>query len=50
MDEERLKEGTYLSDKYFEEQLERIREIRAGERKFYQKVTDLYAACRGDTQ
>ena len=34
MDEERLKEGTYLSDKYFEEQLERIREIRAGERKF----------------
>ena len=45
MDEERLKEGTYLSDKYFEEQLERIREIRASERKFYQKVTDLYATA-----
>ena len=45
MDDERLKEGTYLSDKYFEEQLERIREIRASERKFYQKITDLYATA-----
>ena len=45
MDDERLKEGTYLSDKYFEEQLERVREIRASERKFYQKVTDLYATA-----
>ena len=43
MDVERLKRGTYLTDKYFEEQLERVREIRASERKFYQKVTDLYA-------
>ncbi|MFI3163949.1 MAG: virulence RhuM family protein [Bacillota bacterium] len=43
MDSERLKEGTYLTDKYFDEQLERIREIRASKRKFYQKVTDLYA-------
>ena len=43
MDDERLKQGTYLTDKYFEEQLERIREIRASERKFYQKITDLYA-------
>lgn len=42
MDDERLKRGTYLTDKYFEEQLARIREIRASERKFYQKVTDLY--------
>ena len=42
MDDERLKQGTYLTDKYFDEQLERIREIRASERKFYQKVTDLY--------
>ena len=45
MDDERLKEGTYLSDKYFDEQLERIREIRASERKFYQKITDLYATA-----
>ncbi len=37
MDEERLKEGTFLSDKYFDEQLEKIREIRLSERKFYQK-------------
>lgn len=43
MDDERLNQGTYLTDKYFEEQLERIREIRASERKFYQKITDLYA-------
>ena len=45
MDEERLKRGTYLTDKYFEEQLERVREIRASERKFYQKITDLYATA-----
>lgn len=37
MDDERLKNGSYLTDKYFEEQLARIREIRASERKFYQK-------------
>ena len=43
MDDERLKRGTYLTEKYFDEQLERIREIRASERKFYQKITDLYA-------
>lgn len=45
MDDERLKQGTYLTDKYFEEQLERIREIRASERRFYQKITDLYATA-----
>lgn len=45
MDDERLKQGTYLSDKYFDEQLERIREIRSSERKFYQKITDLYATA-----
>jgi hypothetical protein len=45
MDVERLKRGTYLTEKYFEEQLERIREIRSSERKFYQKVTDLYATA-----
>lgn len=35
MDDERLIKGTYLADKYFDEQLERVREIRASERKFY---------------
>ncbi len=45
MDDERIKRGSYLTDKYFDEQLARIREIRASERKFYQKVTDLYATA-----
>lgn len=45
MDDERLKQGTYLTDKYFDKQLERICEIRASERKFYQKITDLYATA-----
>ena len=45
MDEERLKRGTFLTDKYFDEQLERIRKIRVSERKFYQKITDLYATA-----
>ena len=45
MDDARLKQGTYLTDKYFEEQLERVREIRASERRFYQKITDLYATA-----
>ncbi|MBS6711170.1 MAG: virulence RhuM family protein [Ruminococcus sp.] len=45
LDDERLKRGTYLTEKYFDEQLERIREIRASERKFYQKITDLYATA-----
>ena len=44
MDDERLKNsGTILTKRYFEEQLERIREIRLSERKFYQKITDIYA-------
>ncbi|MDR2883644.1 MAG: virulence RhuM family protein [Deferribacteraceae bacterium] len=43
MDDERLKSGSILTDKYFEEQLQRIREIRLSERKFYQKITDIYA-------
>jgi hypothetical protein len=44
MDDERLKKGgSILSNQYFEEQLERIREIRLSERKFYQKITDIYA-------
>ena len=46
MDDERLKnDGTVLGKKYFEEQLERIREIRLSERKFYQKITDIYATA-----
>ncbi|MDY5306206.1 virulence RhuM family protein [Fusobacterium gastrosuis] len=45
IDDERLKQGSYLTDKYFDEQLERIREIRASERKFYQKITDIYATA-----
>ena len=45
MDDEWLKRGTYLTEKYFDEQLERIRENRASERKFYQKNTDLYATA-----
>ncbi|MGL4942561.1 MAG: virulence RhuM family protein [Thermoguttaceae bacterium] len=43
MDDERLKNGHTLTSKYFEEQLQRVREIRLSERKFYQKVTDIYA-------
>ena len=44
MDDERLKnDGTLLGKKYFEEQLQRIREIRLSKRKFYQKITDIYA-------
>ncbi len=46
MDDERLKnDGSILGKKYFEEQLERIREIRMSERKFYQKITDIYASA-----
>ncbi|MDQ6953818.1 MAG: virulence RhuM family protein [Mariprofundaceae bacterium] len=44
MDDERLKhDGSILGKQYFEEQLQRIREIRLSERKFYQKITDIYA-------
>lgn len=46
MDDERLKnDGSVLSKQYFEEQLQRIREIRLSERKFYQKITDIYATA-----
>jgi len=45
MDLERLKKGHMFTDAYFERQLEQIREIRLSERKFYQKVTDLYATA-----
>ena len=44
MDDERLKNfGTVLTKDYFKEQLERVREIRLSERRFYQKITDIYA-------
>lgn len=46
MDDERLKNGgSILTEQYFEEQLQRIREIRLSERKFYQKITDIYATA-----
>lgn len=43
IDDERLKQGKNFGQDYFDELLERIREIRASERRFYQKITDLYA-------
>jgi hypothetical protein len=45
MDAERLKQGGALTDGFFERQLEKIREIRLSERKFYQKITDIYATA-----
>ncbi|MDR0982474.1 MAG: virulence RhuM family protein, partial [Culturomica sp.] len=46
MDVERLKNGgSILTEEYFEKQLEKIREIRISERRFYQKITDLYATA-----
>ena len=43
LDKKRLENGSYLNENYFEELLSEIREIRLSERKFYQKVTDIYA-------
>ena len=45
LDVERLKRGGKLTDEFFERQLEKIREIRLSERKFYQKITDIYATA-----
>jgi len=46
MDEERLKHGgTILTEDYFEKQIQKIREIRLSERRFYQKITDIYATA-----
>jgi hypothetical protein len=46
MDDERLKnDGSVFTKQYFEEQLQRVREIRLSERKFYQKITDIYATA-----
>ena len=49
MDDERLKNPNYIfGEDYFEETLERIRNIRASERRFYQKITDIYSQCSID--
>lgn len=49
MNDERLKQPEYYFGKdYFEEQLERIRDIRSSERRFYQKITDIYSKCSAD--
>ena len=49
MDDERLKNPNNIFGKdYFEEQLERIRDIRSSERRFYQKITDIYSSCSAD--
>lgn len=45
LDTERLKNGSYFGKDYFDELLEQIREIRASERRFYQKITDIYATA-----
>ena len=45
MDADRLKQGGILTDEFFERQIEKIREIRLSERKFYQKITDIYATA-----
>ena len=45
MDVDRLKKGHMFTDEYFDRQLQQVREIRLSERKFYQKVTDLYATA-----
>jgi hypothetical protein len=50
LDDERLKQGKRFGKDYFEELLERIREIRASERRFYQKITDIYEQCSIDYQ
>ncbi len=48
LDDERLKNGTHFGKDYFDELLAKIREIRASERRFYQKVTDIYSQCSTD--
>ncbi len=48
MDDERLKNGRYFGKDYFQELLERVRSIRASERRIYQKITDIFAECSID--
>jgi hypothetical protein len=45
LDKERLKNGSFFNKAYFDNLLEEVREIRASERKFYQKITDIYATA-----
>ncbi|MGL5649142.1 MAG: virulence RhuM family protein [Clostridium sp.] len=45
IDKERMKNGSFLNDDYFDDLIEEIREIRASERRFYQKITDIYATA-----
>lgn len=45
IDKERLKNETFLNEEYFDHLLEEIREIRASEGRFYQKITDIYATA-----
>lgn len=48
MDDDRLKNGRYFGKDYFRELLERVRSIRAGERRIYQQITDIFAECSID--
>ena len=48
LDDERLKQGKHFGKDYFDDFLERIREIRTSERRYYQKITDVYAECSAD--
>ena len=48
LDDERLKQGKNFGKDYFDDLLERIREIRTSERRYYQKITDVYAECSAD--
>jgi len=48
MDDERLKNGQYFGKDYFKELLERVRSIRASERRIYQQITDIFAECSFD--
>lgn len=48
LDDERLKQGKHFGKDYFDDLLERIREIRTSERRYYQKITDIYAECSVD--
>ena len=48
LDDERLKNGRYFGKDYFQELIERVRSIRASERRIYQKITDIFAECSMD--
>lgn len=48
LDDERLKQGRHFGKDYFDDLLERIREIRTSKRRYYQKITDIYAECSAD--